>query len=131
MLWCLTVISCSGRKGGEIIGRYEGVGDYEPLSLFLADEGGGIETVTLSDVDVTVSVPFTWTLNGNNVLHLDFDPDDAVISGVGDDDHELQADVLTLLSTYTDPRVYVLDRTKHPLELRCGEGCPRYRKMSD
>lgn len=130
MLWCFTVISCSGGKNGDIIGQYEGVGDYEPLSLSIEKDGEGIEIITLSDVDVTVTVPFTWTMNGNNVLHLDFDPDNAAISGVGED-QELQAIVFTLLSTYTEPRIYILDRTKHPLELRCGEDCPRYRKMSD
>jgi hypothetical protein len=72
------VISCSGGKNSDLIGRYDGVGDYESsLALLLNEDKTGSEIVVLDDV--VIVVPFTWMRNGNS-LRFDFDLDNAVIS---------------------------------------------------
>lgn len=127
MLWCLTVISCSGGKNSDLIGRYDGIGDYESsLALLLNEDKTGSEIVVLDNV--LIVVPFTWMRNGNS-LRFDFDLDNAVISGGDEDDQELQSNVKSLLlSTYTDSRTYTVDRSKQPLELHNSENYPNYRK---
>jgi lipoprotein len=127
MLWCLTVISCSGGKNSDLIGRYDGIGDYESsLALLLNEDKTGSEIVVLDNV--LIVVPFTWMRNGNS-LRFDFDLDNAVISGGDEDDQELQSNVKSLLlSTYTDSRTYTIDRSKQPLELHNSENYPNYRK---
>lgn len=127
VLWCLTVISCSGGKNSDLIGRYDGIGDYElSLALLLNEDKTGSEIVVLDNV--LIVVPFTWMRNGNS-LRFDFDPDNAVISGGDEDDQELQSNVKSLLlSTYTDSRTYTIDRSKQPLELHNSENYPNYRK---
>lgn len=127
MLWCLAVISCSGGKNSDLIGRYDGIGDYESsLALLLNEDKTGSEIVVLDDV--VIVVPFTWMRNGNS-LRFDFDLDNAVISGEDEDDQKFQSDVKTLLfSTYTDSRTYTVDRSKQPLELYNSENYPSYRK---
>ena len=127
VLWCLTVISCSGGKNSDLIGRYDGIGDYESsLALLLNEDKTGSEIVVLDNV--LIVVPFTWMRNGNS-LRFDFDLDNAVISGGDEDDQELQSNVKSLLlSTYTDSRTYTIDRSKQPLELHNSENYPNYRK---
>ena len=126
VLWCLTVISCSGGKNSDLIGRYDGIGDYESsLALLLNEDKTGSEIVVLDNV--LIVVPFTWMRNGNS-LRFDFDLDNAVISGGDEDDQELQSNVKSLLlSTYTDSRTYTIDRSKQPLELHNSENYPNYR----
>jgi len=127
VLWCLTVISCSSGKNSDLIGRYDGIGDYESsLALLLNEDKTGSEIVVLDNV--LIVVPFTWMRNGNS-LRFDFDLDNAVISGGDEDDQELQSNVKSLLlSTYTDSRTYTIDRSKQPLELHNSENYPNYRK---
>ena len=73
VLWCLTVISCSGGKNSDLIGRYDGIGDYESsLALLLNEDKTGSEIVVLDNV--LIVVPFTWMRNGNS-LRFDFDLD--------------------------------------------------------
>lgn len=127
VLWCLTVISCSSGKNSDLIGRYDGIGDYESsLALLLNEDKTGSEIVVLDNV--LIVVPFTWMRNGNS-LRFDFDLDNAVISGGDEDDQELQSNIKSLLlSTYTDSRTYTIDRSKQPLELHNSENYPNYRK---
>ena len=127
VLWCLIVISCSGGKNSDLIGQYDGIGDYESLTLLLNEDKTGSEIVVLGDVEVVIVVPFTWMRKGNS-LRFDFDPNNAVISGGDEDDQEFQSNVKILLSTYTDSRTYTIDRSKQPLELYNSENYPNYRK---
>ncbi len=131
MLWCLAVISCSGGKNGingsDIIGHYEGVGDYESWTFMIDESGMGYESAYFPGNDVTILTPFTWELTGNS-LTLTFNKEETMITG-DTDDRAVAAIATSLLSSYDEPRTCsVIRREKGKVIIDGDDVFPTYRQ---
>lgn len=130
MLWCLTMISCSGGNQGvkesDITGRYVGVGNYEQWAFMIDESGTGYESAHFPNSDLTILTPFTWKLVGNS-LTLTFDLEETMITG-DTEDQAVEAIVTSLLSGYNEPRTYTVKRENGKVIIDGDDVYPTYRQ---
>ena len=133
MLWCLTVMSCSGGGGNqgvkesEIAGRYVGVGDYEQWTFMIDEDGTGYESAHFPGNDMTILTPFTWKLVGNS-LTLTFDLEETMITGDTERSSGGEAIAILLLSSYNEPRTCSVKRENGKVIIDGDDVYPTYRQ---